>query len=147
MAGTLSRLRMYLFCDLSSLEVDYILPLSDYPDYPRDLGLNFYSDTYKSALGSNFWRYNRGTSSYWNFTWEDVSDDAYATMGIIVASSWMLSPHVVIYEAQGIDGIGLGSLQSDVTPVGTYFVNQESWNPKETQFGLWSFNVAFTKES
>ncbi len=146
MAGTLTRLRFYMFCDLSSLEVDYPVPLTDYPEYPRDTGISFYADTYKSALGSNFWRYNRGTSAYWNFTWKDVSDDCCATMGIVVGSSFMLSPHVVIYEAQGIDGIGLGSLQSAITPIGTFFVNQESWSPKETQFGLWEFETNFTKE-
>lgn len=147
MAGTLSRLRFYLFCDLSPLTVDYAPPLEDYPDYPRDSGIDFFRDVYKSALGSNYWIYNKGTSSYWNFQWNDVSDNAAATMGLIVGSSINYSPHIVIWESASIDGITLGSLLGNVTPVGTYFVESEYWNPKETRYGLWSFDLKFRKEA
>ena len=143
MAGTLSRLRFYLSCDLSPLEVDYIPSIPDYPEYPRDIGLTFFRDTYKSALGSNYWTYFRGTSSYWNMQWTDVSDDAQATMGLIIGSSIGYSPHVVIWESQGIDTISLASLLASVVPVGTFFTESDAWAPQETQYGLWSFKIAW----
>jgi hypothetical protein len=147
MAGTLGRLRFYLFCDLSVLQVDYAPTVADYPDYPRDAGTVFYDDNYKSALGSNFWRYNKGESIFWNMDWVNVSEDCSATMGMIIGSAHSLSPHVVIWESQGIDGITLGSLVADVVPFGTYFCNNDSWNPKEVDFGLWNFTTQFIKES
>jgi hypothetical protein len=78
-------------------------------------------------------------------SWVDVSDSAAATMGTIVSVLYMYSPHTVIWESQGINNISLGSLFT-VTPVGTYFVENDSWNPRETAFGLWSFDVKWRKE-
>ncbi len=147
--ATNARLRFYLYCDLSSLEVDYSTPLADYPEYPREVGVDIFKDTHKSVLGSNYWRYYRGTSSYLRFTWEQVSDDCAATWGMIIASSAGYSPHLVIWEGQGLDGIGLGSLQTitDSRLLGTYFMEDESWSPSEVGFGQWSFKTSFRKEA
>jgi hypothetical protein len=136
-----------MFCDTSLLEMDYSPPIADYPDYPRNSGTMFHEDIYKSSLGSNHWIYYKGEHADWKFDWVEVSDGAQATMGIIVGSSRAYSPHVVIWEAQGIDGISLGSLQADVTPIGTYFVLDPEWRPQEQQFGLWNFSVTFVKEA
>lgn len=51
MAGTLNRLRFYMWCDLSSDEYDYAPPIADYPEYPRQEGVTFFFDRYKSAMG------------------------------------------------------------------------------------------------
>lgn len=147
MAGTLNRFRWYLYCDLSPLEIDYVPPVADYPDFPRQQVVDFFKDDYKSALGSNYWRYNRGTSASYEFNWVDCSDDAQATMGLIVASAWMLSPHIVIFDSQGIDGISLASCLASVAPLGTYFAEVDSWEPQETVYGLWNFKARFRKEN
>lgn len=148
MSGTLNRLRFYAWCDLSSAECDYAPPISDYPEYPRQEGVSFFFDRYKSALGSNYWTYVRGTSSYWNMDWVEVSDDCAATMGYIVASLYGLSPHIVIYEGRGIDGITLGSLFTITgsTIKGTFFSENENWDPEEVRFGLWNFKTLWRKE-
>jgi hypothetical protein len=131
------------------MEVDYPVPLTDYPDFPRDEGVDFFEDKHKSALGSNYWRYNRGTSAYWNFKWVDVSDDCAATMGMIVGSAHQLSPHVAIFWGPAIDGITTGSLLTITGSVlrGTYFCENDGWKPQEVQFGLWSFDTNFRKEA
>jgi hypothetical protein len=148
MAGTLNRLRFYMWCDLSSAECDYIPPIQDYPEYPRQEGVTFFFDRYKSALGSNYWTYIRGTSAYWNMDWIEVSDDCVATMGFITASVYGLSPHIAIYEGRGIDGITLGSLFTITgsTIKGTYFCENETWEPEEIRFGLWNFKTLWRKE-
>lgn len=147
MYGTLGRFRFYLWCDSSSLEVDYAPPLQDYPEYPRDEGIAFFGDKYKSALGSNYWYYRRGESQYINFNWVDVSDDCVATMGIICGSSFSLLPHVAIWEGPGIDGITLGSLQTITGTVlkGTFMLDNERWDPQETVFGNWTFKTNFIR--
>lgn len=148
MQGTLDRLRFYLWCDLSSLSVDYAPPLQDYPEYPREEGVNFYFDRYKSSLGSNHWTYVRGTCGYWNMNWVEVSDDCVSTMGMICGSSFLANPHIAIWNGPGIDGITLGSLLSISGTVlkGTYFYENDSWEPKETNFGLWEFKTNFRRE-
>lgn len=146
---TNARIRFYLWCDLSALEVDYVPPLSDYPEYPRQEGVNFYIDRYKSAIGSNWWQYYKGTSAYWTMNWVEVSDDCAATMGVIVGSSIGYSPHLAIYEGPGIDTITLGSLMTITGSVlkGTYFCEMDSWEPQEAKFGLWNFNTNFRREA
>lgn len=145
--GTLGRLRFYSYCELSPLEIDFIPEIADYPEYPRAPSLDFFHDTYKSSLGSNYWRYPRGTSYKLSMTWADVSDNCQATFGLIVGSSFLYSPHTVIFESDGIDGISLASCLASVAPLGTFFVEGDSWNPVETQYGLWSFNVVWRKEN
>lgn len=146
--GTLNRIRFYLWCDASPLSVDYAPPLSDYPDYPREEGVNLFFDRYKSALGSNYWTYTRGTSGYWNMNWVEVSDDCQATLGLICGSSFGYYPHIAIYDGPGIDSITLGSLLTITGTVlkGTYFYENDVWEPQETNFGLWSFKTNFRKE-
>jgi hypothetical protein len=144
--GTLDRIRFYLWCDTSSLSVDYVPPLSDYPEFPREEGVEFFFDRYKSALGSNYWTYVRGTCAYWNMNFVEVSDDCSATMGLICGSSFGYYPHIAIFLSPGIDNISLGSLLGNVTPRGTYFYENEKWEPNEVNFGLWNFKTNFRKE-
>lgn len=149
MAGTLGRIRFYLWCDLSSLTVDYAPPLEDYPDYPRKEPMSIYRDRYKSSLGSNFWIYHRGTSSSLTYNWVEVSDECAATMGMICGSAIAYSPHISIYEGNGIDGISTGSLFTTGTQhlKGTFFYDGEEWDPQSAVYGLWNFTTTFTREA
>jgi hypothetical protein len=149
MYGTSGRLRFYLWCDNSSLLVDYAPPLSDYPEYPRDEGIEIFNDYYKSSLGSNYWVYHKGTSGYWKMSWVEVSDDCVSTFGMIVGSAVGYYPHIAIYEGPGIDGITTGSLLGITGTVlrGTYFCENDSWAPQENRFGLWTFNTNFRREA
>lgn len=149
MSGTLGRIRFYLWCDLSTLTVDYAPPLADYPEYPRKEPMDIYRDRYKSALGSNFWIYHRGTSGYIAYNWVEVSDDCAATMGVICGSAIPYSPHISIYEGNGIDGIAIGSLFATGTQhlKGTYFYDGEAWDPLGVNYGLWNFTTEFRREA
>lgn len=142
-----ARIRFYMFCDTSPLELDYAPDIADSPSFPRQEGTNIKRNFYESALGSNSWNYYKGKTVYWNMKWESVSETCMTNMGIICASSLAYSPHIVIYEGVGIAGIGLGSLQADVTPKGTYIFDMDSWSPEEDDsFGLYNFQTNFRKE-
>jgi len=147
--GTLDRIRFYLWCDSSPLLVDYAPPIADYPEYPREEGNTFFVDRYKSAFGSNYWTYIKGTSSFMNYNWVEVSDDCAATMGLIAGSSFGYYPHCAIYNGPGIDSISLGSLLTITGTVlrGTFFCENDSWEPNEVGYGRWSFKTNFRKEA
>lgn len=149
MPGTLGRLRFYCWCDLSALTVDYAPPLQDYPEYPRNEKITLFRDIYKSALGSNYWVYHRGTSGFIGYDWVQVSDEAWATMSLICGSATPYKPHIAIFEGNGIDGITLGSLLStgQTHCKGTFFFEADEWDPQEVNFGLWNFTTPFRRES
>lgn len=147
MSATNTRIRFYLFCDSSSLTVDYAPELADYPEYPKQQFLTIYSDRYKSTIGSNFWNYYRGTSFAWKMNWVEVSDNCTATIGLIVGSAVGYNPHIVIWDSVGIDGITFASLSANVTPLGTFFCENDQWAPEEVRFGLWNFDTTFRREA
>lgn len=146
MAGTTNRLCFFTYTDLSGTYFRYDPPLADYPEYPRKAGIEFFEDNYKSALGSNYWRYQKGESFYWEMDFTEVSEDAMATWGITVGTLRKYLPHVVIWEGPNWDGIGDGSLFAQ-TPVGTFFIETTTWEPQEVNFGLWNFTIRFRRES
>jgi hypothetical protein len=144
-----SRIRFYVWCDLSQTTVDYCPDISDLPEYPRDSGIDIFADRYKSVFGSNYWNYSRGVSSYWNMSWEDVSDNCQATMGMIVGSLSQSSPHIAIWQGPGLHNITLGSLLSltGTELCGTYFCENDQWAPKERIYGNWGFDTKFRREA
>ena len=148
MAGTLNRLRFYAWSETISLIVDYAPPLQDYPEYPRHEALNTYRDVYKSALGSNFWVYYRGTSEYRTYNWVEVSDDCAGTFGMICGSITPSIGHIAIYDAPGISGITFGSLITiNGACKGTFFFDEDEWAPEEINYGLWNFKTTFRREA
>ena len=140
------QIRFYLWCDTSPLAVDYAPDIGDYPEFPREEGVDFFLDRYKSHFGSNYWTYIRGPCGYWNMNWVEVSDNCAATMGLICGSSFGYYPHIAIFVGPGLSGISLGSLFT-TTPRGTYFYENENWKPEEVRFGLWNFKTNFRKEA
>lgn len=130
--------------------LDYTPTIADYPSYPRNLGLDIYRDIHKSVFGSNFWRYQRGTTARWVMEFEDVSDDCAATIQMLIATNVNqgVNAPVVVYEWPGMDGISQGSLLSltGTELVGSFFVENESWEPKERVYGNWGFSLILRKQ-